>query len=455
MQSLGKKQSPLLGYSIIATTTLVYFQFAYFTVREDFTIVISLSSLLFASFIYLLKFSQLSFKQLSGLALLFRIILIAAIPNLSQDFYRFIWDGRMLWEGLNPYLTLPQQFVQGDQALIIDEAQRLYEGMGSLNGSHYTCYPPINQLGFLIPAFFFSKSLLGSTIIMRSLIIAADIGTWWIGQKLLDHLKLDRRNIFFYILNPFIIIELSGNLHFEGVMIFFLLWAVYLLLKGKWQWSALVMALSISVKLIPLLFLPVFLRKLGFKKAVGYYLITGGVTAALFAPFITSAFVQNFMSSINLYFQNFEFNASIYYIIRAIGYEVTGYNIIQKVGRVLPLVVVFCIMLVSLLRKNEKDKTLISSLMWSLGIYYLLATTIHPWYVAVILSLSIFTTFRFALVWSFTIILSYTAYANETYQENLALIVVEYVLVIGYLVYEFWKRKRFKNQRNISAAEHS
>ena len=57
--------------------------------------------------------------------------------------------------------------------------------MGNRNGSHYTCYPPINQLTFLIPAMLFSKHLVGSTIVMRLLIIAADIGTIYFGKKIL------------------------------------------------------------------------------------------------------------------------------------------------------------------------------------------------------------------------------------------------------------------------------
>ncbi len=75
-----------------------------------------------------------------GLALVFRLIFLFATPNLSQDFYRFIWDGRMILEGLNPYLHLPQTFInQGIHP--IAEALNLYNGMGEMNGSHYTNYP--------------------------------------------------------------------------------------------------------------------------------------------------------------------------------------------------------------------------------------------------------------------------------------------------------------------------
>ena len=55
----------------------------------------------------------------------------------------------MVLEGLNPYLSLPESFIQ--QGINpIAEASVLYNGMGEMNGSHYTNYPPLNQLCFLI-----------------------------------------------------------------------------------------------------------------------------------------------------------------------------------------------------------------------------------------------------------------------------------------------------------------
>jgi hypothetical protein len=68
---------------------------------------------------------------------------------------------------------------------------------------------------------------LSGTIVLRTIIIAADFGTLYFGSKLLEKLGLERHH-FWFLLNPLVIIELTGNLHFEGVMLFFFLFGVYI-----------------------------------------------------------------------------------------------------------------------------------------------------------------------------------------------------------------------------------
>lgn len=74
--------------------------------------------------------------------------------------------------------------------------------------------------------------------------------------------------------------------------------------------------------------------------------------------------------------------------------------------------------------------------------YFFLSTTVHPWYIATPLILSIFTRYRFAILWSFLVYLSYYAYGNEQFQENLWLVAAEYLLVIGYFIWEFLKLQK-------------
>jgi len=371
----------------------------------------------------------------------------------------------MILEGLNPYVHTVESFISNGE-FPVAQSRELYEGMGDLSAGHYSNYPPVNQLCFVIAGLLAGKSILGSALVLRILIIAADFGTLYFGKKLLHKLNIPVYHIFWYILNPFIIIELTGNLHFEGVMVFFLIWSLYLLYSGKWQWAAAVFALSISVKLIPLIFLPLFFQwfiRKSFRKneilnqvqddkeistrqrilsLIGFYSIIGLVTAITFLPFYNPAFIDNYTQTVGLWFQNFEFNASLYYIAREIGYTFRGYNEIAIIGAYIPWIVLIFVLGMTFLRKNIPLVKLISGMLLVLSFYYFTATTVHPWYVATLLMLSVFTRYKFPLVWSFVIILSYLAYGNSDNTENLWIIGLEYAVVYGVFIWEVFLKER-------------
>lgn len=442
--------------SIILTfvSVVLYFLFAYTIERTEFNKLLFLWISLFTCYFVLLRDKELSFAYLTGIAVLFRFVFFFATPNLSQDFYRFIWDGRMILEGLNPYLSLPQTFIEQNN-YPVNQAKELYEGMGTLNGSHYTNYPPVNQLCFLIAALFAKNSIFGSVVVMRVLIILADIGILYFGKKLLERLQLPVKNIFLYILNPFVIIELTGNLHFEPVMLFFLVWSIYTLYKQKWFLTAILLACSVSVKLIPLLFLPLFFQWFvkndfslfkGFKKLAFFYGTVVLTIILLFLPFYSPELISNYTNSVGLWFKNFEFNASFYYLAREIGYLFRGYNEIAIIGKIIPVLTVFFLLILTFFKKNKSTKQLTVSMLFALSFYYFLTTTMHPWYIATLLILSVFTQYRYAVLWSLVVILSYQAYANSPWKENLWLITLEYIILYTYFIWEvFIKRKPTQN----------
>lgn len=449
------------GNGIIAAiiSLLFFIVFAYDLIRSDFITLISLVIALFILVGYLIKKYGWNFWLLASFGLIFRLVFLIALPNLSQDFYRFLWDGRLLIQGINPYLFTPEQFLnnvppktllsnwslEAWSSISVGQAEELYAGMGKLNGSHYSNYPPVNQFFFGIAALFAGKSILGSAIVLRITIILADLGILYFGKKLLENLKLPVQNIFWYFLNPFIIIELTGNLHFEGVMIFFVVWSLYLLQKGKWFWAAILLGMSVSVKLLPLLLLPLFFKyfseekssvRFDFIKLFKFYVVTVVSVALTFAPFLSSEFISNFLATIGLWFQNFEFNASIYYIIRWIGFQTIGWNIIADVGKILPLVVIAVILMITFFRSNAKTTQLITGMLFAISAYFLLSTTVHPWYIATPLALSIFTKYKFPIVWSMVVMLSYHAYEIDGFNENLGWVALEYTIVIAFFVWE-------------------
>ena len=413
---------------------VLYALLAYDMARYEHFKLLTLHSILFGCYYLILKQLKIKEQYLTYLAIGLRLVFLFAIPNLSQDFYRFIWDGRLILTGLNPYLTTPNDLIFS-QPTLFPQMKLLFDGMGPLSAGHYSNYPPIHQLPFIIAAIFSKHSILGAVIILRLLLISADLGILFYGKKLLRKLQLPTKNIYWFILNPLVIIELTGNLHFEGLMLFFFVMALYYIHTKKWHLAALTMAVSIAVKLVPILSLPLFLNKLGWKKSIRFYLSIGIVFALFFLPFLSGDFIKNYSATIGLWFSNFEFNASFYYLLKWVLEATTNLTLIHSMRSI---VIGFLGILISyqLIQNKTKTSELILSILWVLTGYYFVSTTVHPWYVISILLLSVFTSYKFARVWSYTLIFSYLAYNQFSVHENGYILTLEYLPVWAVLVWE-------------------
>lgn len=424
---------------------ILYYTFAYNLVRTDFIKLLALFAALFFLCLRIIQFEKWNLKFLLVIGILFRLMFLMAEPNLSQDFYRFIWDGHLVANLMNPYLGIPDNLIQ-QKDLIIPNAQELYKGMGELSAQHYSNYPPFNQMIFALAALFGGKSIMGSVLVMRTVIILSDIGVVYFGRKLLKHFNRPQHLIFWYFLNPLVIIELSGNLHFEGVMLFFFVWSLYLLSQKKWMLAALPYALSIAIKLVPLLFLPLFLKHLGLKKSFIFYLFVGATCLLCFLPFYSPDFLGNYSQTIGLWFSNFEFNAGLYNGIKQIAIIFDGkpWELIKTYGKIVPILTVLAVLGLTFFRQNQKLAVLITSMLCVLTLYYLLSATVHPWYIIFLVLLGVFTEYRFAVLWSLVVVLSYFAYSNPAFTENLWLLALEYSVVFGFLAYEIFDPKRQK-----------
>lgn len=224
------------------------------------------------------------------------------------------------------------------------------------------------------------------------------------------------------------------------MLIFFLL-GVWLLINNRVIGAAITFGLSVLTKLIPLLFLAVFIRHQTIKRNL--LMGVSGVTfCVLFSlPFFFSVGLENYLNTLQLWFKNFEFNGSIYYIIRWIGYQVKGYNIIRQLGEITPFIILFAVFAFSFFRSKKKLDQVFESMLLLLAFYYFIASIVHPWYVITLVSLSLFTRYRFALVWSALVPVSYVTYGNPNFSENYLLIGLEYSLVYGVLLYELVRKE--------------
>lgn len=437
---------------VFLVSVVAYLYIGYALDRSQFGQLLFCFFLLFGSYAFLIRpvlteevsMDSATVNRWLRLSLVFRLLFIFSVPVLSDDYFRFLWDGNMIMNDYNPYLVRPDLVYEMQGIAELPLTKSLYNGMNS--PAYYTVYPPLMQSVFGMAVGLFPNDILGSLLVIRVVIFTAEAGTIFLIKRLVEQLRARPGAVLIYALNPLVIVELTGNLHTEAIMLFFLMLALNLLWSQKWLPSAIVFGASVAAKLLPLMFLPVLFPRLGWKKAILYGGISILVVVALFVPFLDAAMTAHFFSSIALYFRTFEFNASIYYMVREIGYAVNGYNIINIAGPVMAGITFLVIMILLLRTRNKEWPAFFEALLWSFTFFLLMSTTVHPWYLTPLVLFAVFVKkSQYALVWSGLVVLTYAAYRQAGYEEELWLVSVEYLLVAFWWIYEYqWRGKKRK-----------
>lgn len=417
--------------------------------QQDFYVLLAFYIPAFAAYIWLYR--QAAEDHLLfylAAAVIIRLLLLPAIPNLSDDIYRFIWDGRLINAGLNPFDHLPGYYLEEGHrvpGLTADLFARLN------SPEYFTIYPPVAQAVFATASWLFPHSITGATLVIRAVLIAAEAGTLIFLPRVLQGWGMPPKRALFYAFNPLVIVEISGNLHFEGVMVLMFVAGLRWLQIGRINTAALAMAGAVAAKLVPLMFFPLFIRRLyaagRWPVVFRFFGICGAALLVFFTPLLNGVFFRNIGQSLGLYFHQFEFNAGLYYMARWIGYQVAGYNQIAWIGPRLAILSAGFILLLAALERGKDWKSLPEIAMWSLLAYLACGTTIHPWYTIMLLFLSLFTRWRFPVVWTGLIMLTYIHYLNGAFKENYWVIGIEYGGVLVGILIEIFGRPRRALQR--------
>jgi len=373
---------------------------------------------------------KLSLKFIWGLAIIFRVILLLTSPTLSDDVYRYVWDGHLLNQGINPY-ALPVNSPLLDAYGIPLRAQVNHAWMASP-------YLPTAQLIFGLVSRLASQSVVAFQITA----VAFDLLTGWLVMDLLKYFKLPRSSVLLYLWNPLIILEFAHGAHIDSLMIFLMMGAFWLFVKSGrafhrraaereqgennsfWQhcsavlqrarrststravWpyaSAIIMAAATLTKPLPVLLVPLFLRRWRWKGMLIYTGIILGVLSLFATQAGWGVFGQldgtGIFGATRIYFQYWNYNSGIYHWLEVVfsGYQTPGAVPIDVVGQAPILLAkatttgLLCAAILFsawLAWRSRKDglATLRLALI-SLGAYILLTPTVHPWYPTLIIPL--------------------------------------------------------------------
>jgi hypothetical protein len=425
----------LISYSAIALGFTLYL--GYGVDRTDFWSFFLLYLLYFCLYLAVVKYLESTrnttlIPAMLGLGILLRFTLLFSIPNFSDDYARFLWDGHLINAGIHPFAHTPEFWMQ-QPGQVPGLSPELFAKLNSPR--YYTVYPPVCQLFFAFSTWLFPHWEAGSLFLIKLPIFLGEAGSILLLKRL--GAQTGRPNAgLWYALNPLAILEFTGNCHFEGLMVFFMLASVWLLMKGRDWAAALLWSLAIATKLLPLLFVPAVWRWLGLKRGWTFAVRAGVITLILFVPILVA--LPNMLSSLDLYFRQFQFNASLYYLVREIGWVQTGWDIGKLSGPVMGLLgaLGMVVMAWTIPSGERADLKCFKAITFGALWYLFFAATVQPWYLGIPLAFSLLTRFKSVVAWSFLVMLSYSHYQDNAYRENYPLILLEYALFIIILIYE-------------------
>ena len=208
-----------------------------------------------------------------GGAIVLRVGFLLMTPSLSGDIYRYIWDGRVVNAGFNPYLHVP-----ADPLLVAlrDPAQ-----YGLIDKRDYavSIYPPVAQALFALVT-----RVSGSVFAMKLALLLLEGMTALAMTRLLDRLKRPRGLMALYLLHPAPIWEIAGNGHLDAAMVAFTYAAFAWGGPDRATRSAVVLTFAALIKPLAALGLPAFWRPF----QILMPLIVLATVAACYLPFASA-----------------------------------------------------------------------------------------------------------------------------------------------------------------------
>ena len=420
-----------IKFLFLFLTFIGYVVLLYFIPRNNFYLTYTLIAFLFVLYYLIVKkYSYLfSLKLCISVAFILRFISLFNYPALSDDYFRFLWDGEMTIRHINPFAYTPDIFIAAHPDVYL---KYLHDKMNS--AEYYTVYPAILQYIFASAAKLFPTNEHGGIIILKAFIFISESFTTYVLYKYCRFKNIDARNILWYVFNPLVIIELSGNVHFEALLILFLISTLYYLEKNNLWLAALCWACAVCSKLLPLMLAPIFLNYLGFARFTKVAIIALVSAGLLFLPFIDPTLL-NIQYSVGKFYDLFEFNASFYYLFNWIAGAFTVKDISDYIAQFLGILSLLIILLISFYKFRKTQLLTRSFLIFS--IFFLCSTMVHPWYITTLIAFTTLINYRAPVIFSLLLPLSYFPYSLKIFNENMYIIFIEYSLLFAYVFIEY------------------
>ncbi len=400
---------PILNIKPIITYSIIYIS----------------SSIIFVFISFLILKNEIPFSYIVGLVavgILFRVSFISVNPIGSDDYYRYMWDGKVQSAGINPYLYLPND--PALQSLHSEIIPKLIN-----NPELKTIYFPLSQW-----LFYAGYSLSGESVWgYKLLLFISELMTLLALFFLIRKKNLPDKYVLLYALCPLPIIQFSLDAHLDGFGLPLLILALFFYLDNKKIPSLIFLGLSFSIKPVGFLFLPILFfyeKKLADRiKIVFIPLIAFGFQ---FLPYI---FSSNPFEAFFVYAKNWTFNGIVFNIID---------SFIQNNQTARIICGIFLVICFLPLVFNRLD--LLQKYYYSVLLLMIFSPVVHPWYIAwLAVLLPVFPKWSgifYVGLSSLTVFTLLSYQLNNLWKEYPIVMMLEYIPVISIFIYELRKETK-------------
>ncbi len=441
--SIGDIKENIPGFSFLYTASFIAYVFAIFYVSKNIESTEQDSNSSKRILWTILIFS-----------LIFRLTLLPATP--SDDLYRYLWEGKLQLNWLNPYSLPPES----------SSLEGLRDSFFSgINHKHLTTiYPPLTLMVFAI-ADYVSHSFLS----MKSAFLLFDVLTIFIIVRFLRVMGKAPINILIYAWSPLVLISFAARGHCDSLQIFLVILALYLFSIRRNLKSIVSIGLAAMSKFVFIIVAP-FLIPRGKLK---YLVVLPLVIAILYLPYISAG--KGLFSTLLHFGTQYHYNDSAHFLIFCLS---LGSPFISRIITSMIFITVLLYLYkkyMSLLltddnknpplspfskvglekrRARETNDAILKFAFMSIGTFLILSPTVHPWYLTWIVPFLCFNNSWAWIVLTGTVVFYYfmnhnlfstmIEYNNEwVWQEVHWLKLPEYIPFYGLLIYGWLVKKNF------------
>lgn len=325
-----------------------------------------------AGLVLLWRRDSVTMQEVLWGALFLRLVFLPLLPELTDDPFRYIWDGWLQWEGINPY-----RFIPSDPYLAAFRETALYEKMNSPD--YYSIYPPLSQAFFALGASVYDGHWMPAYYLLKTSFVAVEFA----GVLLMARL-VQARTVLLYAWNPLVLVETAGQGHTEALLVPLLFGALWAVRRRRGGLASLALAGAGLVKIYPFALGPYLLRRFGWRAVWPGALFVVACSLPYAAPYV----LPHLKTSVDLFAELFEFNAGPYYFVKHLLWMTTGADWSKTIGPVFRMVFLSSLPVLYGL-DAWRDWSFRRACLTLLGTFLILSTTVHPWYFLPVIGLGV------------------------------------------------------------------